>query len=303
MCLVRYRPPLDRVRASLRFDDVAALVDGNPALERLTVQGLGEPLLAPDLVPIVAHAAARGVHVEFNTNGMLLDERHGRALIEAGLGRLCVSLDGATAATYEAIRDGARFERVVENLRRFVELKRALGAAHPDLWVVFVAMRRNVDELPDLVRLVADVGAPALRVQHLSHSFDDCDPSGSYAGIRAFAAQEALVGGGDEARVAAVYERATALAGELGVDLRLPSLEPSTPGCRWPWDGAYITHDGTVQPCCMVMGSDRVSLGNVRDAGFEEVWHGDAYERFRTALLSDDPPDVCRGCSVYNGTF
>jgi hypothetical protein len=51
------------------------------------------------------------------------------------------------------------------------------------------------------------------------------------------------------------------------------------------------------------MGDDRVSLGSLADADFAEIWHGPAYERFRAALASDEPPEVCRGCSMYTGTF
>ena len=53
----------------------------------------------------------------------------------------------------------------------------------------------------------------------------------------------------------------------------------------------------------MVMGSDRVSLGNVRDRSFAEVWHDEPYQEFRDRLAGDDPPEVCRGCSMYHGTF
>lgn len=322
MCLVRYRPPVDRVSGSLGFDDVARLVDALPGLERLTLQGLGEPLLAPDLVRMVRYASERGVRVGFNTNATLLSEAKGEELIRAGLSWLCVSLDGATAGTFESIRDGARFERVVGNLRGFTATKRRLGTANPDVSVVFVAMRRNLDELPALVALAADCGVPAVRVQNLSHSFDDCDPSGDYREIRAFAASEALWDGGRPAVGAAVrFAEAAAVAAARGVDLRLPDLDPvdpvdsvgggggpaprpGEPACGWPWRGAYVTHRGDVQPCCMVMGSDRVSLGNVREQPFGEVWHGPAYRRFRAGLTGAAPvAAVCRGCSLYRGVF
>jgi radical SAM protein with 4Fe4S-binding SPASM domain len=304
MCLVRYRPPLDRVRSSMSFERVAALVDANHALERLVLQGLGEPLLAPDLVDIVAYASERGIRVAFNTNGTLLSPARGRALIEAGLAELSVSLDGATAATYEAIRSGANFDRVVRNLRSFRSLQRGLDAANPDVSIVFVAMRRNIAELPALVRLAADVDVSTVRVQNLSHSFDDCDPAGTYADIRSFAEAEALTGVADAVKAATIFAEAADVARRLGIGLRLPKLETSRePGCTWPWDGAYVTWDGTVQPCCMVMGSDRVALGELTDQPFERIWNGVGYQQFRRRLRSADPPEICRGCSMYRGVF
>jgi radical SAM protein with 4Fe4S-binding SPASM domain len=312
MCLVRYRPPIDRISGSFGFDDFTRLVDSNPRLERLTLQGLGEPLLVPHLVDMVEYAASRGVSVGFNTNGTLLTRAKAERLILAGLAWLHVSLDGASAVTYEGIRDGARFERVVANIAGLAEAKAALGTARPDLQIVFVAMRDNVGELPELVRLAARVGVPDVWVQNLSHSFSDTDPAGSYAEIRSFAAVQALGGDGRaELPAAAVFAEARRVAGELGITLRLPRLTAAPaddrplgqPGCDWPWTSSYVTHDGKVQPCCMVMGSDRVELANLQTESFAAAWHGAAYREFRAALLTGDPPAVCRGCSSYLRTF
>jgi hypothetical protein len=44
-------------------------------------------------------------------------------------------------------------------------------------------------------------------------------------------------------------------------------------------------------------------LGRLGDTSFAEIWHGDAYQRFREGLKSDEPPEVCRGCSVYRRVF
>ena len=53
----------------------------------------------------------------------------------------------------------------------------------------------------------------------------------------------------------------------------------------------------------MVMGDDRISMGSLDEADLAEIWRGDAYAEFRAALLSDSPPAVCAGCSLYRGTF
>ena len=111
MCLVRYRPALDRRTALFPLDSFVALLDEAPQVERVTLQGLGEPLLHPDLTAMVATCAARAIRVGFNTNGTLLSARRIDALLGAGLDWLHVSVDGATARTFESIRDGARFIR------------------------------------------------------------------------------------------------------------------------------------------------------------------------------------------------
>jgi radical SAM protein with 4Fe4S-binding SPASM domain len=185
---------------------------------------------------------------------------------------------------------------------------RARNAERPRLSLVFVAMRRNLAELPDLVRLAAAWGIPTLRVQNLSHSFSDTDPAGAYREIREFAEAEALWQSPAPAE-AALFDEARQLAATLGVALRLPERDVAAPGpvrgpgCDWPWRSAYVRQDGQVQPCCMLMGGDRAVLGDLASASFPVIWRGASYEAFRAALGTESPPDVCRGCSQYRGVF
>jgi radical SAM protein with 4Fe4S-binding SPASM domain len=312
MCLVRYAPAIGKREGALSYEQFLELVDALPALRRLTLQGLGEPLLSPHLLDMVRYAGERGIEVGFNTNGTLLTRAIADQLVEIGCGWLHVSLDGATGATYEDVRHGTdmrphpgQFERVVGNLRGLVEA-RASGR-RPRVQIVFVAMRRNIAELPDLVSLAAGIGVDSVWVQNLSHDFGDTDPGGGYRAIREYAEEEALFDpSGEDAQ--AIFDRAASRAHALGLELRLPALEERTRngearGCGWPWDAAYVTHRGEVQPCCMVMGSDRATMGRLADAPFERIWHSTPYRDFRAALLTDEPPEVCRGCSLYRRVF
>lgn len=310
MCLVRYRPKLGKREGAMCLHVFKAIVDDLPDLEKLTLQGLGEPLLAPDFDRMVEYACARGIRVGFNTNGTLLTRERAERLVAAGVDWLHVSLDGATKETYEAIRDGSDFDRVRTNIAGLVGVRQARDTERPTIQLVFVAMRRNLHELSALVRLAAELGVESVWVQNLSHSFSDTDPSGGYAAIRRFAAGEALWAEPNSDAVRR-FEDARALAGELGIELRLPRLEEpppvdrpaGSPGCHWPFESAYVTHDGDVQPCCMVMGADRAVLGNAEGVGFAAVWTNEAYRAFREALLTEHPPEVCAGCSLYRRVF
>jgi radical SAM protein with 4Fe4S-binding SPASM domain len=315
MCLVRYAPAVGRSEGALSYPAFRDLVDALPALTKLTLQGLGEPLLSPHLLDMIRHATCRQVQVGFNTNGVLLDRRWAKDLVAAGTSWVHISLDGATAATYEDVRHSTsfaprpgQFDRVVANLRTLVAERAAAGATGPLIKLVFVAMRRNVAELPDLVELAADVGVDELWVQNLSHTFSDTDPAGQYSGIRAYTAEESLVTEKDQDTARHAFAAAAATAAKLGLDLRLPKLtaRPTAQravGCTWPWNSGYVTHRGEVQPCCMVMGSDRATLGRLDEQPFTEIWQGERYQQFRAGLLSQDPPEVCRGCSLYRSTF
>jgi radical SAM protein with 4Fe4S-binding SPASM domain len=303
MCLVRYRPPVNKITGAMPIAMFRRLVDDLPGLRQLTLQGLGEPLLAPDLMAMIRYAKRRGVRVGFNSNATLLNARRAGELVGSGLDWLHVSLDGADAGTFESIRDGASFDTVVKNLAGLVAAKQAAGSSTPWIRVVFVAMRRNVAQLPDLVTLLGRIGVSELRVQNLSHTFGDTDPAGAYREIRDYAAAEALWTGADRAAADTAFAAARQAASDAGVLLRLPGAGPQPGGCTWPWDAAYVTSEGVVQPCCMVMGDDRVSLGRLDEQSFADIWTGPAYREFRRRLAGDDPPDVCRGCAVYQGTF
>jgi radical SAM protein with 4Fe4S-binding SPASM domain len=311
MCLVRYRPKLGRRQGAMPLDRFRAIVDALPELEEVTLQGLGEPLLAPDLLGMLQHAKARGARAGFNTNGMLLTRAVAARLIDLGVDWIHVSLDGATAGTYEGIRDGADHQLVVANLRGLVEERTARGSRLPRVLLVVVAMRRNVEELPALVQLASSLGVDGVWVQNLSHSFSDTDPAGAYAGIRRFAEAESLLL--EPGRAEPLFAEARRAADAAGLELRLPRLQAADPapgarpagrpGCDWPFEAAYVTHDGAVQPCCMVMGDDRATLGHVDGTGLGTAWRGRAMRDFRAALLTDRPPTVCEGCSMYRGAF
>ncbi len=314
MCLVRYRPKLGKREGAMCLHVFRSLVDGLPDLEKLTLQGLGEPLLAPDIFGMIEYATERGIRVGFNTNGTFLTPEASDRLVRAGLDWLHVSIDGATRETYESIRNGSNYALVTGHVRELVRTRERLGADRPTVQVVFVAMRRNVRELPELVALVHAWGVDRLWVQNLSHSFSDTDAFGAYREIRRFAADEALFGPETVERARLVFAEARALADELGLDLRLPRLSepapapappnPDTPACHWPFESAYVTHDGKVQPCCMVMGSDRARLGDLERQDFPAIWAGEPYRAFRSGLLGGSaPPEVCEGCSLYRRVF
>lgn len=309
MCLVRYRPALGR-SASMPFETFRRLLDELPEVRDVTLQGLGEPLLAPDLFRMVAYCRERGITVGFNTNATLLTRAAGARLIESGPDWLHISLDGASAETYEFVRDGARWEVVERHVTGFTALMRERCAVRPELSLVMVLMQRNLQELPAVVERAARWGIPRVFVQNLSHDFSDAPPE-AYAAIAGYVEAQSVAGLPREA-VETVFEQARDVAACEGVHLRLPSLDrrPSrarvngTPvGCDWPWRAAYVGYEGTVQPCCMVMGSDRAALGSLRESSFRQVWDGEAFQRFREGLINGNPHPVCRGCSAYRGTF
>lgn len=306
MCPVRYR---DVANAYMSWPDFVQVIDDLPALAELHLQGLGEPMLHPRFFDMVEYAVARGVSVSVNTNLTLLTPAKAERAATCGLHAIFISVDGATAETYERIRVDARFDRLERNVARLTAaLARHRSATRVQL--VAVAMRENLDEIPALVELTARWGLGALSVQHLCHDFSESTLPAQYAPMRAFVDVQTLVGF-DPPRVERTFDAARRAAEFHRIKLRLPQVTPrvhpaGTAGrarCDWPWRGPYVAYDGTAMPCCMVATPDRAALGNVVRDGVEPVWNGAAYEEFRRRLDSDDPPEICKSCSVYSHVF
>jgi len=312
MCPIQFRTdgPPNGPPAFMPFETFTALVDQVPTMTELQLQGLGEPLMHPRFFDMVAYATARGIEVSTNSNLTLLTPARAERLVQSGLHRLQVSIDGATPETYERIRVRSNWQRVIANLEGLVATKRRLGSDLPRVTMVVVVMRQNLDELADLVRLAAKAGVTAVFVQHLCHDFGEESLPAHYRPMHEFVAEQTLVGE-DRSRVDEAFGAARAAAGELGVELRLPHIvpRPAPPGtrgperCDFPWRGAYFSYDGRAMPCCMVATPDRINFGNAAQAGVIPIWESADFQRFRDQLDSDDPPDICRSCAVYNRTF
>jgi radical SAM protein with 4Fe4S-binding SPASM domain len=267
-------------------------------------------MMHPQFFEMVEYAAHRNISVTTNTNLTLLTPIRARRLVRSGAHRIFVSIDGATADTYETIRVGSDFKLVLRNLKILIQNCREFGAGAPAVKIVMVLMRKNLAELPDMVRLVSGCGAEGLSVQHLCHDFAESSLPAHYEPMRNFVDEQTLLSEDPEV-VHRTFDAARTAAAEVGLDLHLPNLHPiehpsGTPGrkrCDWPWRGAYVSYDGKAMPCCMVATPDRINFGSVFESRPEDIWEGKPYEEFRDRLSSDDPPEVCKSCAVYRGTF
>ena len=296
--------------AFLSFARFTRLVDEAEGVVELQLQGLGEPMLHPRFFDMVEYATRAGIRVSTNTNGTLLGSARALRCVTSGLAALHLSVDGASAATYEAIRVRARFDALLRNLDHLMEARARLGSDRPRVRIVAVAMRRNLGELAAIVELAAEHGVGEVFVQHLCHEYGEESLPERYRPMRAFVARETLLAE-DPARVEAAFAAARAAARARGVALRLPRLAPRTDTgsrhgrarCDWPWRGAYLSWDGRTMPCCMVSTPDRITLGNVFEDGLAATFDNAAYRSFRAAIERDDPPEVCRSCAIWAGTF
>jgi len=297
-CIRTFRtlePPKD-----LTLGELARIVEQFPRLERVLLHGIGEPLLNPDLIPMIAALKRSGVTVLFNSDAIGLTPKRRQDLIAVGLDELRVSMDAATAETYRAIRGVSAFEKVVQNVTELIQLRRTKNAATPVVSLWFTTTRRNAQELPDFVRLAARIGADRVNLQRLV-----------YYGEGLAVAEQSLHGG-LQSREDEYLAQASRLAAELGISLQASGN--STPeasftpderprpwaGCQRPWTLSYVTANGNVLPCCIspwtTRNYQRLILGNVHQQPFVEIWNGPRYQEFRTRFETEEAPDPCHGC-------
>ena len=114
----------------------------------------GEPFLHPDIVKMVKYAKEKGIlEVQFNSNGVLLSKKKAKELVEAGLNRIIFSFDGASKETYEKIRKGSDYEKVIDNIKNLIKIRNEKKLKRPLVRVQMVKMPGNKDEVEDFVKM------------------------------------------------------------------------------------------------------------------------------------------------------
>jgi MoaA/NifB/PqqE/SkfB family radical SAM enzyme len=298
---VELEPPAD-----MSWELFTSIVDQVPNLQRAVLHGVGEPMLVKNLPKMVRYLKDRGTYVLFNTNGTVLNQRNGRALIDAGLDELRVSLDAANAKTYLAVRGVDFFNRILKNVRAFRELQEREGHQNPRVSAWLTGLKETIVELPAFVKLAAEIGVKEVYLQRLVYFEDNA--------IGRARPDQALYE--QMTREESVYlEEAAAIAQALGVTFSA-SGAASEPGmslkresngspwslCRRPWTVMYFTANGRALPCCIApfaqRGYENYTLGDATQMTLREIWNGDAYVSFREALLSDKPPTACASCGM-----
>src|ERR1700734_4251707 len=153
--------------ADMSWQLFTSIVDQIPRLHRAVLHGVGEPMLVKNLPRMVRYLKDRGSYVLFNTNGTVLNERNGRALIAAELDELRVSFDAANAESYLAVRGKNYFHRILKNVRAFRELQEREGHLKPRVSAWLTGLRETIEELPDFVRVAAETGVKEVHLQRL----------------------------------------------------------------------------------------------------------------------------------------
>jgi heme b synthase len=279
----------------LSSDEGRALLDDLAALGRVVVILTGgEPLLRSDIFDLAAHGTARGHRMVMAVNGTLLTPPIAARLKEVGVQRVSISLDGATAASHDALRavPGA-YEGALAGIA-------ACREAGLPFQVNTTVTRGNRRELPAIYELALKLGAAAHHVFVLV-------PTGRGEELRDQLVHPAeyeetlrwLLERQKEGRLflkptcAPQYYRLwrqDALARGEKITPAGHGLEAMTKGCLGGQGFAFVSYQGEVQPC----GYLELVAGSVRETPFPEVWaHSELFRQLRRV---DDYRGKCHAC-------
>jgi MoaA/NifB/PqqE/SkfB family radical SAM enzyme len=259
--------------------------------EGVDFTGTGEPLLHPRLEEMVRIAKDRGCVTGFSTNATLLEPERGRALIGAGLDWIAYSVDAATEETYENIRLGGRFYRVLENIEAFRNLRDKSGDTKPKSMLFFVMMKDNMAELPDAVEMAHNLGIEHFVAKNLDVIMKQFDDD-----------RRIFVNSKDDKidpAVSLLIDKAKIKADKHNLPFRVYDLFPSErPICEQdPLNSLFIARDGSVSPCInLAYIEDRVfcgswktfplqRLGNLMKEPLATIWEKHQYEHFRSLFI------------------
>jgi MoaA/NifB/PqqE/SkfB family radical SAM enzyme len=264
--------------------------------------------------------------VEATSNGTLLNEQMAAALLELDLDRLVVSLDGASSASFEGIRERGSFQQVIDNLHTLKRLRmqgtgrRGGRHANPQLALAFVAMRENVADLDKLPRLANQLGAWEILVSNLVPHTAELEQEILYSRSLTACAYRAsrwvpnlslpkLDFNRDTLGPVAGVFNSTASLSVLGA-----SLSARNDYCRFAQEGyAAVRWDGEVSPCLSLLHDHpeyirgrrkditHHSFGNIGRQSLAEIWGSPAYTNFREQLRAFhfSPCTTCGGCERF----
>ncbi|OGM93312.1 radical SAM protein [Candidatus Wolfebacteria bacterium RIFOXYB1_FULL_54_12] len=247
-----------------KFIDEFALFPSK--IKVLRFVGIGEPLLHPRIADMVAYAVEKQVahNVELLTNGSLLTPVMSNALIDAGLSRLVVSLQGVSARKYKEICGvDVQFDKLRANLQYFFLHKS--DSAHMYCKIVDSALDGEEDKR-QFYKLFSGI-CDSLAIEHTVPI---------HSGVE--------------------YDGVIKHAGEQLTQFGLPVSEVKI--CPQPFFHMQINPDGKVVPCYSF--EYPAIMGDCNTQTVREIWNGERFNAFRRKMLDGklDACAICKECSI-----
>jgi radical SAM protein with 4Fe4S-binding SPASM domain len=232
----------------------------------------GEPFLHPQFLTLIKTAKAANIYTATSTNGHFISDKNALAIVDSGLDRLIISIDGLTQETYASYRVDGELKKVISATKSLIEAKKQRGSATPYLIFQLLVLKTNEDQIDALNDLAKTLGVNEVRFKT--------------AQFYAYENGNELMPSNEK------YSRY--------IKKRDGSYRVKYYGgnhCWRMWSSSVITWDGKVVPCCFDKDAQH-ALGELKTEGFDAIWNGATYQQFRTAVLTNrNDIDICTNCS------
>lgn len=293
-CVMCHRRELAKRRKvmNISLENFKKIIDDIPTLLQVKLQGMGEPLLTPDLFDMIRYAKSKGIIANFVSNGKIMTRQNAKDTIESGLDRVYFSIDSADPAQYAAIRAGGNLETVIENVGGFMTERKALGSKTPYVGIWMLLFKENLNQLRGVIDIAKQAGVDELVVQTEITDRGKSDWKNIIASMQSK----------NESETDHALSDARMYAKEQGVRFSVQSYVAGVfkkrreDMCTWAWKSLYITSQGDVSPCCIIADPDIIGLGNIYEEGFKNLWNNKKYQVLRKQFLDGNIPAACRGC-------
>lgn len=252
------------------FEKVIDQVKGHLTWLHLYFQG--EPFLNPRFLEMVEYANSKGIFTSTSTNAHYLQEKHVDAVLKSGLQQLIVSMDGITQEVYEQYRIGGSLEKVQEGIKLLLSERKKAKQNFPRVVLQFLVTGQNEHQLPALKTWAEEMQVDELQLKTTQiYEFEN----------------------GSEL-----------IPSDLGYSRYIPAgngkwkLKKKIENKCWRmWQGAVVTWDGKVVPCCFDKDASNV-MGELKSHSLSSIWTSLGYQNFRAQLLNDRTQiEICRNCT------
>lgn len=232
----------------------------------------GEPFLHPHFLDLVKEAKKRKIYTATSTNAHFITAQKAEEIVESGLDRLIISIDGLTQQTYENYRVHGKLDKVIQATRHMVAAKRKAKVSTPHLIFQFLVVRQNEHEIPELHALANELGVDEVRLKT--------------AQVYDYKYGNPLIPKNTK------YSRYVM---QKDGNYRLKAKTGNH--CWRMWSSTVFTWDGILVPCCFDKDAQH-QLGNIRHRSFESIWNHPDYREMRHRILtSRQQIDICANCS------
>ena len=232
----------------------------------------GEPMLNPNFFELVEICKKHNVFVNTSTNGHYLTQENAEKLIESGLDRLIVSLDGITSEVYKEYRVGGKIEKVLEGVDNLNLARKMTNKPGPATYFQTLLTSSTEHQVGDIRKLAREKELDGTLFKTMQ--VNDLSIVSPYLPSNPKYSRYEITDKGS---------------------LKIRGKQQNE--CWRMWSSAVITWDGKVVPCCFDKDATHV-MGDISKIGFKEIWNSAPYLSFRKMLFQDRKNiDICSNCS------